>query len=84
MSLPPATKNITAGLLVRALLKDGFVLRKKQGKGRTYRHPDGRTVRVHFHHSGQTFPPGTREKMIQDAGWTIDDLKRLKLIPQKP
>ncbi len=83
MNLPPATKNITAGRLVRALLRDGFVLKRTRGKGRTYKHSDGRTVRVHFHHSGQTFPPGTRQKMLADAGWDVADLKRLRLIPKR-
>lgn len=81
MKLPPAVKNITARRLISALKRDGFHLTTGRKGVLLFRHPDGRKVEVHFHHSGQTFPPKTLKAMIEDAGWTIEDLKRLKLIP---
>lgn len=81
MKLSQATKNITARRLVSALKRDGFQLTTSRKGVLIFRHPDGRKVEVHFHHSGQTFPPKTLKAMIEDAGWTIEDLKRLKLIP---
>jgi len=73
-------RNITARKFVSALLRDGFVFVRQKGSHQTYRHPDGRTVTVIFHHSGDTFRPGTLHDMIKDAGWTQADLRRLKLL----
>jgi len=75
----PILRSITAGEFCRALERDGFKRTKSRKGHRIYRHPDGRKVEVAFHRSGQTFPPKTLAKMIQDAGWTEADLKRLKL-----
>jgi len=43
-------------------------------------HPIKGRVTVSFHHPGDTFPLGTLKGIIQDAGWTEDDLKRLRLL----
>ena len=77
MRLP---RNITARKFVNALLRDGFIFVRQKGSHQTYRHPDERTVTVIFHHSGETFRPGTLKDMITDAEWTENDLRRLKLI----
>jgi hypothetical protein len=43
---------------------------------------DGRRVTVSFHRPGDTFPPKTLRRMIEDqARWTADDLRRLDLLP---
>lgn len=83
MHYPASIKNITAGKLVRALGRDGFRLARRSGARFIFVHPDGRMVAVHYHRSGQTFPLGTLRTMLQDAGWSIQDLKRLKLIPKR-
>jgi predicted RNA binding protein YcfA (HicA-like mRNA interferase family) len=74
-------KNITAKEFRRALEKDGFIETKKKGGHLAFRHPDGRRVILSYHKSGDTFPPKTLKSMIQDAGWTEEDLRRLSLIP---
>lgn len=61
MSLPANVwaqlKNITADELVRALLRDGWVLDvARAGSKRVYRHPDGRRVAIDYH-PGKTFGP---------------------------
>jgi predicted RNA binding protein YcfA (HicA-like mRNA interferase family) len=81
VTYPDSIKNITAGKLVRALRRDGFVIVRRSGPSFVFLHPDGRRVIVHYHHSGQTFPIGTLRGILQDARWTPEDLKRLKLIP---
>ncbi len=81
--LPPAAKNITARKLVNALVRDGFSKTSKPGGHLIFRHPDGRRVEVPFHHPGQTFPPKTLKDILTQARWTAEDLKRLKLIPQR-
>jgi predicted RNA binding protein YcfA (HicA-like mRNA interferase family) len=74
-------RSLTARRLIRALERDGFVL-EDRGKHLYYRHPDGRGVAVPFHSPGQTYPPKTLKKIIErEARWSLEDLKRLKLLP---
>ena len=72
-------RGITARELTRALIRDGFDLRRQTGSHQHYRHPDGRKVMVAFHRSGETFPMDTLRKMIRGARWTRADLTRLGL-----
>ena len=76
--IPP--KNITANEFKHALERDGFKRTKKGGGHLIFRHPDGRRVSLAFHRPRDTFPPKTLKSMIQDAGWTEKDLRRLGLI----
>ncbi len=74
-------RGLTARQLTSALLQDGFHLKRYRGSHQRFKHPDGRAVTVSFHTSGETFPPGTLQKMIKDqAQWTEEDLKRLGLL----
>jgi len=74
-------RSLTARKLISALRKDGFNLDRKSGSHRQYLHPDGRRVTVSFHHPGDTFRQKILETMIEDqAKWTEQDLKRLKLL----
>jgi predicted RNA binding protein YcfA (HicA-like mRNA interferase family) len=74
-------RSLTARELISALNRDGFSLRSQAGSHQRYRHPDGRRVTVSFHRPGDTFPPKTLKRIIEDqAGWTEDDLKRLGLL----
>jgi len=74
--------SITAGRLVRALLKDGFALRRSSRSGhRKYTHADGRRVTVSFHGSSETFPTKTLKRIIEEqALWEAEDLRRLNLL----
>jgi predicted RNA binding protein YcfA (HicA-like mRNA interferase family) len=73
-------RSLTARDLISALMRDGFSLARQAGSHQLYRHPDGRRVTVSFHQPGQTFPPKTLRSMLeQQAGWTLDDLRRLRL-----
>ena len=76
-------KNVTANEFRHALERDGFRQTKKRGGHLIFRHPDGRRVVLSYHGSGDTFPPKTLKAMIQDAGWTEEDIARLGLIPKK-
>ncbi len=74
-------RSLTARQLEQALLREGFVLRRRHGATRIYRHPDGRRVTLHFHKGGQTFRIGTLKSIIEkQACWTEEDLKKLKLL----
>jgi predicted RNA binding protein YcfA (HicA-like mRNA interferase family) len=73
-------RSLTARELVAALIQDGFYFVRQRGSHQRYRHPDGRRVTVAPHGSG-TFKVKTLKTMIEDqARWTEEDLKRLKLI----
>ncbi len=73
-------RGLTARQLIRALQQDGFVLTRVRGAHHIYRHPDGRRVVVAYHRTGDSFPIGTLRSMLADAGWTDEDLQRLKLL----
>lgn len=75
-------RALTASEIVRALLADGFLMRKHRGGShQRYQHSDGRRVTVPFHGSNTTFLPKTLRSVIEEqARWTEDDLVRLKLV----
>jgi predicted RNA binding protein YcfA (HicA-like mRNA interferase family) len=76
-------RSLTAREIVRALLADGFVLKVQRGSHRRYQHSDGRRVTVPYHSSGGTFVPKTLRSIIEEqARWSEDDLKRLKIVKQ--
>lgn len=81
--MSPKLMNISAIDLVRALKKDGFILKQQHGSHRIYFNPSNkRQVIVPYHHSGESIRKGTLSKLINDAGWTDDDLIRLKLMKE--
>ena len=74
-------RSLTARDIISALNRDGFVFDRGSGSHQIYCHEDGRRVTVTFHAPGDTFAPKTLRSMIEDdAQWTEEDLKRLKLI----
>ena len=73
-------RSLTARRVMRALIKDGFVLDRSEGSHFHYLHPDGRRVTV-IHHGAGTFKLPTLKSMIErQAKWTLEDLRRLKLV----
>jgi predicted RNA binding protein YcfA (HicA-like mRNA interferase family) len=74
-------RSLTARELINALIRDGFFLRSQEGSHQRYRHADGRRVTVSYHHPGDTFPPKTLRRMIEEqARWTEADLQRLGVL----
>ncbi len=74
-------RGLTLRKLIAALTRDGFLLIKQKSATRLFRHPDGRKVTLHFHSHGQTLKIGTLQEIIEnEACWTEQDLKRLKLL----
>ncbi len=72
-------KNKSPKDLISALEKDGAVPDITRGAIQVYRYPDGRRVTIHYH-PGRTYGPKLLKALIDDIGWTEDDLRRLKLI----
>ena len=74
-------RSLTGRELVAALKQDGFYFVRQRGSHQRFLHSDGRRVTVAPHSRGDTFAVKTLKSMIEDqARWTEDDLKRLKLI----
>jgi len=72
-------KSITADELVRALERDHWDCDATAGSQCIYRHPDGRRVSIHYH-PGKTYGPKLLQSLLEDIGWTILGLRRLKLV----
>ena len=74
-------RQLRAREIIKALARDGFVLKRQRGSHRRYAHADGRRVTVSFHHNSDTFPLPTLQSMIErQACWDTDDLERLGLL----
>jgi predicted RNA binding protein YcfA (HicA-like mRNA interferase family) len=72
-------KNITADELIRALERDDWVRDIGVGAELIYRSNDGRIVSIHYH-PRKTYGPGLLKGLLEDIGWTEEDLRRLKLV----
>lgn len=76
-------KNLTAADLCRALERDGWQRDTRGGSQYIYRtvSADGTVHRVSVHvHPQKTFGAGLLKGLLADAGWTEEDLQRLKLV----
>ena len=74
-------RSTTARQLSRALVQDGFEMKRQRGSHQRYVHADGRRVTVAAHRSGETFRPGTLRSIIEkQAQWEEGDLRRLGLL----
>jgi len=74
-------RNASVRDLERALLSDGFALRRQtRTGGRFYTHDDGRATVIHYHHSSDTLPRGTLRSVPAATRWIEDDARRLGLL----
>lgn len=65
--------------MIAALQRDGFVRSHQTGAHATYRR-GSQKVMVAIHSLSATIPIGTLNQIIADAGWTVADLRRLRLV----
>jgi predicted RNA binding protein YcfA (HicA-like mRNA interferase family) len=73
-------KNISTDRFIKALLDNGFVLDEVVRTERCYRNQKGNKVTIHYHTGNATFGKGLIQSLLEDAGWTEKDFKRLKLV----
>ena len=73
-------KAITCDEFISALERDNWLFEGTRGAVHAYRHPDGRRVTVHRHPSGDGYRPSLLKAQLEATEWTVEDLKRLKLI----
>ena len=77
-------KSLTADDLERALKKAGWLCDMDGGSMRIYLHPDAITkprprVSIHYH-PHKTYGAGMLQRLLDDIGWTEDEMRTLKLI----
>ena len=73
-------KNKNKDDLIKALFKDGFIPDVELRTERVYRHPDGRKVTIHYHKGSDCYHPGLLKALLEDIGWSENDMRRLKFI----
>ena len=71
-------KNIISSELMSALERDNWIKRASGGSATVYK-KQGRTVSMHSH-SHKTYGERQLKELLDDIGWTEQDLRRLKLI----
>jgi len=72
-------KNLSVDELISALKRDGWNPDEKKGAVQTWIHPEGGIVIIHYHRK-KTYGPKLLKALLADIGWTMNDMRRLKLI----
>ncbi len=68
--------RVTAGEVIRVLVKLGFELSRTSGSHRIYRNQAGRRVTVQYH-TGKVLHPRLLKSILDDAGLSVDELRKL-------
>ena len=72
-------KNKSADDFISALQKDGWNKDTTIGAEQIFRHPDGRRISIHYH-PRKTYQPKLLKRLLEDIGWTENEMKKLKFI----
>jgi predicted RNA binding protein YcfA (HicA-like mRNA interferase family) len=76
-------KAITADELIAALQRDGYEKDPASSGARIgyikKANPHNKRVVIHYH-PRKTFGPGLLKDLLEDIGWTEEEMRRLKLI----
>ena len=75
--MSPKLPRVTGGELVRALERDAWYRTRQHGSHVVMRHPAKPGRAVVPVHAGRTLPPGIVARTLQDAGLTLEELRRL-------
>ncbi len=69
-------KGVTKKQVIKALRRDGCVQ-----EGLTFYHPQKKyRITIHYHAKKTFAPKLIKNYLLAETGWTIKDLKRLKLV----
>jgi len=71
-------KNITCNEIISALKKDGWTHDITRGAVQVYV-KGGKRVTIHYH-PGKTYGEKLLKGLLDDIGWTTEDLKQLGLV----
>ena len=77
-------KNLTADQIIAALKRDGWEPDKSSGAYHPFVHPATRNRVIIHYHPRKSFGPNLLKALLDDIGWTEDDLKRLELVSGRP
>jgi predicted RNA binding protein YcfA (HicA-like mRNA interferase family) len=72
-------KNKTVEEIISALEKDGWFQDTCSGAVRVYLSPERKRVTIHYHPK-KTYKQSLLKALLNDIGWSVDDMKRLKFI----
>lgn len=73
-------KNLTCDDIISGLTRDGWEHDTKSGAVQVYRNPaDGNRITIHYHPK-KTYGAKLLKGLLNDIGWSDEDLRRLKLI----
>lgn len=72
-------KNKSVDDLIQALIRDGWTLEPGTGSSSRVYTKQLKVVYIHYHPS-KTYNPKMLKYILEQIGWTEQDLKRLKLI----
>lgn len=73
-------KNTTADELISALKKDHWELEPEcKGAIQVFRNSAGDRVGIHYHPK-KTYGPKLLKGLLEDTGWTEEDMKRIGLL----
>lgn len=76
-------KNLTADQIVKALRKKGWTKEEGSGAIHVYVGPNRKRVGVHYHPQ-KTYGPKLLKALLDDIGWSLSEMKELKLISLRP
>lgn len=73
-------KNLTADEIKNALEKSGWIKDESIGAVLVYYHPEKKLrVTIHYH-PRKTYRPGLLKDLLEDIGWSEEEMRKLKLI----
>jgi predicted RNA binding protein YcfA (HicA-like mRNA interferase family) len=75
--------KLTAGKFQKALERDGWVRVRRSGASLLYIKDEHEPITVHFHPKKVYSDWGLLGSLIDVTGWTVEDLRRLKLISKR-
>ncbi len=73
-------KNVTAKELIQALKKDGWERQLSRGAVQSFLNLETNKILTIHYHPKKTYGQKLLKELISRAGWTEEDLRRLKLI----
>ena len=75
-------KGLTADRVIAALKKDGWQQEAKKGATLGFFKAPRRRIVIHYH-PNKTYGANLLTGLLDDIGWSVADMKRLKLIKKK-
>ena len=73
--MSPKIPRLTSKEIIRFLDKNGFVLARQSGSHKIYKKLHGKRVTVPYH-TGEILHPKLVKSILNDSGWTVEDLTR--------